>query len=98
MGGAISVERVMTVADIAGRYEGVETFYGMDFAGYMVINADGTGNADFDGMTATITAVAISGNTVTVTHDMGTTVFTYADGVMTSDAGFMGGAISVERA
>ncbi|MBE5765001.1 MAG: hypothetical protein E7339_05320 [Clostridiales bacterium] len=98
MGGTISVERVMTVADIAGRYEGVETFYGMDFAGYMVINADGTGNADFDGMTVDITAVAISGNTVTVTHDMGTTVFTYADGVMTSDAGFMGGTISVEKA
>ena len=96
--GAITVEKVITVADIAGRYEGVETFYGMDFAGYMVINADGTGNADFDGMTASITAVAISGNTVTVTHDMGTTVFTYADGVMTSDAGFMGGTISVEKA
>ena len=96
--GAITVEKVITVADIAGRYEGVETFYGMDFAGYMVINADGTGNADFDGMTVDITAVAISGNTVTVTHDMGTTVFTYADGVMTSDAGFMGGTISVEKA
>ncbi len=95
--GTISVEKVMTVADIAGRYEGAENFYGMDFVGYMVINADGTGNADFSGMTATITAVSISGNTVTVTHDMGTTVFTYADGVMTSDAGFMGGAISVEK-
>ncbi len=98
MGGAISVERVMTVADIAGRYEGVETFYGYDFAGYMVINVDGTGNADFGGMTASITAVSVAGNTVTVTHDMGTTIFTYADGVMTSDAGFMGGAISVEKA
>ncbi|MBQ3571995.1 MAG: hypothetical protein IJA15_04115, partial [Clostridia bacterium] len=77
---------------------GAENFYGMDFEGYMVINADGTGSADFDGMTATITAVTVSGNTVTVVHDMGTTVFTYADGVMTSDAGFMGGAISVEKA
>ncbi|MBQ3572632.1 MAG: InlB B-repeat-containing protein, partial [Clostridia bacterium] len=95
--GTLTVEKVITVADIAGKYEGAENFYGMDFEGYMVINADGTGSADFDGMTATITAVTISGNTVTVVHDMGTTVFTYADGVMTSDAGFMGGTISVEK-
>ncbi len=96
--GTLTVERAITVADIAGRYEGSESFYGMEFAGYMVINADGTGNAAFDSMTVEITAVTVSGNIVTVTHDMGVTVFTYADGVMTSDAGFMGGSISVERA
>ncbi len=93
--------------DLAGKWTGTEvTAYG-NYVYDITINADGTGTGVYVDEAGAypsdmeITGVAIEGNTVTVTYlsySMEyTIVFTYEDGVLSSDSGAMWGELTLEK-
>ena len=103
----ITLNKALSAQDIAGNWQGTEvTAYG-NYIYDFTINADGTGTGTYVDEAGTypsdmdITAVTVNGNTVTVTYLSYTMeyeiVFTYENGVMTSDMGAMWGALTVEK-